>query len=176
MNFNLRSRIIPACMVSTALLLSGCQTPGENLQANVYRSDQVNSVQNAKVIKILAVMPARVEADNSQNQKSAQTIGALLGAVGGGVLGNKMSDQKGAGTVAGAAAGGIGGAALGSLVPAKVLVPGVSLTYVLHGRTLHSAQVGRLCEYVPGKAVMVSTNPNETRIQPNATCPPEESN
>jgi len=176
MNSNLRARIIPVFMIATSVSLSACQTPGENLQANVYQANQVNSVQNAKVVKILAVMPARVEADNSQNQKAAETVGALLGAVSGGIAGNKMSDQKGTGTAAGAAAGGLGGAALGSLVPGKVLVPGVSITYLYKGKTLHSAQVGRLCEYMSGKAVVISTSPTETRIQPNATCPAEASN
>lgn len=171
MSSNVRLHIISGFIISTSLFLSGCQTPGENLQANVYKENQVNSTQEAKVVKILAVMPAKIEVDNSQNQKSAETVGALLGAVGGAVLGNQISGQKGIGTVVGAAGGGIGGAAVGSLVPGKVLVNGVSITYVYKGKTLNSAQVGRLCEYAPGKAVVISSSPTETRIQPNATCP-----
>jgi outer membrane lipoprotein SlyB len=171
MSHNVRFQIISGVIISTFLILSGCQTPGENLQANVYKENQVNSAQKAKVVKILAVMPAKIEVDNSQNQKTATTVGALLGAVGGGVLGNEISAQKGTGTVVGAVAGGAGGGAVGSLVPGKVLVAGVSITYVYNGKTLNSAQVGRLCEYTPGKAVVISTSPTETRIQPNATCP-----
>jgi hypothetical protein len=75
------------------------------------------------------------------------------------------------GTV-GAVAGGAVGAAAGSLVPGQVLVDGVSITYTDHGSTFSSAQVGRTCEYAPGQAIMVSTWPTETRIQPNHECPP----
>jgi outer membrane lipoprotein SlyB len=75
------------------------------------------------------------------------------------------------GTV-GAVGGGAVGVAAGSLVPGQVLVDGVSITYTDHGGTFSSAQVGKTCEYVPGQAIMVSTSPTETRVQPNATCPP----
>ena len=152
-------------------LLSGCQKPGENLKANVYSADQVNTTQDAKVINILAVTPAQIEADNSQNQKTAEVAGGILGAVGGGIAGNKLAGHGVAGTAVGGVAGGAGGAAAGSLVPGKVLVDGVSITYEYQDKTLNSAQVGKLCEYTPGKAVLISTKGNETRIQPNATCP-----
>jgi outer membrane lipoprotein SlyB len=44
--------------VAPALLLTACQTPGENLKANVYSAGQVNTRQEAKVINILAVLSA----------------------------------------------------------------------------------------------------------------------
>jgi outer membrane lipoprotein SlyB len=56
-------------------------------------------------------------------------------------------------------------------VPGTVLVGGVSITYEDEGQTFNSAQVGQICEYVPGKAIVVETGPGTTRIQPNATCP-----
>ncbi|MFP3098520.1 hypothetical protein I4W53_20105, partial [Kluyvera sichuanensis] len=34
-----------------------------------------------------------------------------------------------------------------------------------------STQVGKACQFTNGLAVVISTNYNETRIQPNATCP-----
>lgn len=157
-----------------ALILSGCQQPGANLKANVYKADQVNSAQEAKVIKILAVEPAQVEADNSQQRKSAAVMGGILGAVAGGVAGHGISHDPNA-TAVGAVGGGAGGAALGSLVPDKVLVDGVSITYTYHHKTLNSAQVGKLCEFEPGKAILISTGPGSTRIQSNATCPAEPS-
>jgi outer membrane lipoprotein SlyB len=166
-----RSRFVPASTLIAALALAGCQAPGENLQANVYRASQVNSRQEAKVVNILAVMPAKVEVDNAQAQKTAQIVGGLLGAVGGGVAGNKLGNHSTAGTTLGAVGGGAAGAAVGSLVPGKVLVDGVSITYEEQGKTFNSAQVGQFCEFAPGKAVVIATSPTETRIQPNATCP-----
>lgn len=151
-------------------LVAGCTTPGANLQANVYRADQVNSQQEAKVVKILLVTPARIEVDNSQNKRTAEVVGGLLGAIGGGVIGNNTGHASGGATL-GVAAGGVTGLAAGSLVPGKVLVDGVSITYEDQGRTFNSAQVGRVCEFTSGKAVVISTSANETRIQPNATCP-----
>jgi outer membrane lipoprotein SlyB len=157
-------------LTSVSLFLYGCQTPGENLQSNVYKAGQVNSVQEAKVIKILAVMPAKVEVDNSQQKKGAEVIGGILGAIGGGVVGHSVAGNS-SGTTVGAVGGGVGGAVAGSLVSDKVLVDGVSITYKYKGKTLNSAQVGKVCEYKPGKALVISTSPTETRIQPNATCP-----
>ncbi|EQC4396567.1 hypothetical protein ACY46J_001453, partial [Escherichia albertii] len=34
-----------------------------------------------------------------------------------------------------------------------------------------STQVGKQCQFTTGLAVVISTAYNETRIQPNATCP-----
>lgn len=162
---------VVALPAAIALALAGCQAPGENLKPNVYRADQVNTAQGAKVVNILAVFPAQIEADNSQQKAAAQVAGGVLGAVGGGVIGSNITRQKTTGAVLGAAGGGVAGTVAGSLVPDKVLVDGVSLTYEVDGQTLNSAQVGKQCEYVPGKAVVISTSPTETRIQPNATCP-----
>jgi outer membrane lipoprotein SlyB len=154
-----------------SVFLTACQPPGQDLGANVYQANQVNTVQQAKVVTILAVMPAKVAADNTQEKKGAEVAGALLGAIGGGVLGNSFAGHNAAGTTVGVIGGGLAGSAVGSLVPDKVLIDGVSVTYDDHGQTLNSAQVGQLCEYVPGKAIVVSTSPTETRIQPNAVCP-----
>lgn len=152
------------------LLAAGCATPGANLGANVYSAGQVNQRQAAKVVSILAVLPARVEVSNAQNKASAQLIGGLLGAIGGAALGGGLAHNAGTALFGGAAGGGIGVAA-GSLVPDAVLVEGVSLTYVEDGQTLNSAQVGKACEFRPGEAIVVSTGGAETRIQPNAACP-----
>ena len=154
-----------------ALLTSACQAPGAADQANVFSEDQVNTMQAAKVIDILAVLPARVQVDNRQNQQTAQMVGGLLGALGGGLLGGGAAYNPVAGASLGAVGGGAAGIVAGSLVPSAVLVEGVSITYEDEGQTLNSAQVGKHCEYAPGKAVMVITGPGVTRIQPNTTCP-----
>jgi outer membrane lipoprotein SlyB len=156
--------------VPAALMLFGCQNNGANLQSNVYKADQVNTTQGANVIKILAVEPAQIEVDNTQQKKSAEVIGGLLGAVAGGVAGHAVSHNND-GTAVGVVGGGVGGVAAGSLVSDKVLVDGVSITYEYHHNTFNSAQVGKLCQFEPGKAIVISTGPTSTRVQPNATCP-----
>src|SRR5665213_1592206 len=97
-------------MLSASLFLFACQTPGANLQGNVYKAGQVNSSQDVKMVKLLSVLPAQVEVDNSQQKKGAQVIGGILGAVGGGVAGNKIAGNgnRTTGTVVGAAGGGAG--------------------------------------------------------------------
>jgi outer membrane lipoprotein SlyB len=154
--------------LSTLALLAGCAQPGADLAANVYQGDQVNQVQNAKVIDILSLSPARVEVSNAQNQKTAEVAGGLLGALAGGVTGNQLGHATGAGLLV----GGVAGAAAGSLVPASTLVDGVTIGYTEAGNTLTSTQVGEMCQFQMGKALVVSTQQNETRVQPNATCPP----
>lgn len=165
----MNSKLLLISPLLAALILSGCAATGENLQANVYRAGQVNQVQEAKTIKILAVMPAKVEVDNTAGKKQAEVGGAIIGALLGGAIGNR-GGRPGSGAT-GAIIGGAAGAGAGSMVSDKVLVDGVSLTYVYNNRTLNSAQVGKACEYAPGTAVMISTSPTETRIQANATCP-----
>ncbi len=171
---NLSSRSV--LVISASLLLFGCESPGANLQGNVYKAGQVNTSQDVKMVRLLSVLPAQVEVDNSQQKKGAEVIGGILGAVGGGVAGNHIAGNgnRTTGTVVGAAGGGAGGALLGSLVSDKTLVQGVTLTYKLDGKLKSSTQVGKPCEYAPGMdAAIISTSQTETRIQPNATCPPD---
>jgi outer membrane lipoprotein SlyB len=159
--------------VSSFGLLAACQQPGADLAANVYQADQVNQSQDAKIINILSLSPAKVEVSNAQNQHTAEVVGGVLGAVGGGLLGNSLSNHWNAGgnTVAGAAVGGVGGAAAGSLVPGQVLVSGVTIGYTEAGALHTSTQVGEMCQFKMGQAMVVTTQGNETRVQPNAVCP-----
>lgn len=150
-------------LIASTLIATGCAT-GDNYRADVYRSGQVNQQQEVEIVTIMMVAPAKVAVDNSKNQKVAQVGGAILGAVTGALLGRDTSHQTASG-VGGAAVGGV----VGTLVPSEVLVDGVSLTYKKAGsdKVLNSAQVGRVCEFKKGKAMMVSTDGKETRIQPN---------
>jgi outer membrane lipoprotein SlyB len=167
MTFRATKKTFPLLVAFT---LAGCVATGEQYQANVYKAGQVNQVQEAKTVEILAVMPAKIEVDNTQGKKQAMVVGALLGAVGGAAIGNAIDSSD---TLVGAAGGTAAGAAMGSLAPDQVLVDGVQLTYVEEGKTLSSAQVGKLCEFKAGPAIVISTGPNETRVQPNNTCPTE---
>jgi len=166
-------KISNATSLIACIAITGCSATGEQYQANVYKANQVNQVQKAKTVQILAVMPAKIEVDNTQGKQAAQMGGALLGAVLGAAAGNAATHHKAEATAGGAVGGGVVGAAAGGLVNDKKLVDGVSLTYIDEGNTLNSAQVGKLCEFQPGTAVVISTSPTETRVQPNTTCPAE---
>ena len=158
-------------LIFSLVAMTGCAATGENLKGNVYRAGQVNTAQAARTIKITAVLPAKIEIDNSEQKKQAQIGGAVLGAIAGG-LGGGFGGIGAGGTIATTAAGGALGAAAGSLVADKVLVEGVSIAYIENDKMYTSAQVGRICEFKVGEtALIISTGPNETRIQPNATCP-----
>jgi outer membrane lipoprotein SlyB len=158
--------------IGATAILGGCQQPGANLEANVYRAGQVNQRQEAKVVQVLAVLPAKIEVSNEQARAAAQLLGGLAGGLGGALIGNSVGQYHSTNALIGGAAGGAAGAMAGSLVSDKTLVDGVSLTYIEDGKTLNSAQVGRMCEFKTGKAIVISTGPGETRIQANETCPP----
>lgn len=157
--------------ISSLAVLAACQQPGADLAANVYQADQVNQSQDAKIINILSLSPAKVEVSNAQNQHTAQVVGGLLGAVGGGLLGGNIGHGGTGNVVGGAALGGVGGAAAGSLVPGQVLVEGVTIGYTEAGALHTSTQVGDMCQFKMGQAMVVTTQANETRVQPNAICP-----
>lgn len=159
--------------ILTMIAMSGCAATGENLKGNVYKAGQVNSAQTARTIKITAVLPAQIEVDNSKQKQQAQIGGALLGGLAGGLAGGFGGIGTG-GTVATTVGGGAIGGAAGSLVSDKVLVEGISIAYIENDKMFTSAQVGKACEFkVNATALIISTGQNETRIQPNATCPVE---
>src|SRR5690242_2765307 len=114
-------------LISATVLLSACAQPGANLVANVYQADQVNQRQEARVVNVLAVLPARVEVSNVENQRTAQLVGGLLGAGAGLAVGGGLS-HRASGYALGGAGGAAAGVALASLVPGRVLVDGVSIT------------------------------------------------
>ncbi|EEW1808236.1 TPA: hypothetical protein JY337_002504 [Escherichia coli] len=158
-------------LVVSAILLSGCQSGGADYAADVYDTAQLNSKQETKTVNIISVLPAKVKVDNKANKEAAQTFGAVLGAVAGGVAGYNVKGTSTLGAVAGGTGGAALGAAAGSLVSDKTIVEGVSLTYKEGTKVFTSTQVGKACQFTTGLAVLISTKDNETRIQPNATCP-----
>ncbi|EJW99736.1 outer membrane lipoprotein [gut metagenome] len=96
--------------------------------------------------------------------------GAVLGAIAGSLIASQHTDRSSS-----RIASGVGGAAIGGMIGDSVaggsssnFVNGVQLVYrTSGGKVLQSAQVGRLCEFRTGKALMVSSERGETRIQPN---------
>lgn len=135
------NRVAAGILAVSFLFGAGCKATGNEYAANVYGTNQVNQKQEAKTVKIIAVMEAKIAVDNTENKKNAQTFGTVLGA------------------------------AAGTMVDDKVLVDGVTLTYSEDDKIYTSSQLGRQCQFQPGVALIVSTKANETRIQPNAVCP-----
>ena len=145
-----------ALAASVAALLAGCQANGDIYRSDVYSAGQVNQAQQVQTVQIIAIQPARVAVNNSSDRGTNQLLGTVIG----GILGT--------GTTVGAIAGGALGAAGASYAsPQDALVNGVQITFKMNGRIFNSAQVGQLCEFKLGPAIMTSTSPTSTRIQPN---------
>lgn len=157
--------------LTAAALLSGCQSNADSYAANVYSVGQLNDRQETKTVTIIAILPAKVAVDNTQNKQAAQAFGAILGAVAGGVAGHSIGGRSPVGTTAGVVGGGAVGAAAGSMVSDTTLVDGVSLSYRDGTKIFTSTQVGRTCQFMNGTALVITTKANETRIQPNGNCP-----
>ncbi|MGL5013962.1 MAG: hypothetical protein ACRC6V_06685 [Bacteroidales bacterium] len=154
-----------------AALMSGCAANTSHLKSNSFSGGQVNQQQEAKTVQIITVMPATINVDNSANKQGAMAFGSIIGAAGGALLGDKHGGK--ATTVMGGAGGAaLGGAAASVVVSDRTEVEGVTLAYQMDGKVFTSAQVGQMCEYQPGIALMIDTGKaKETRIQPNAVCP-----
>ena len=161
-------RIQQIALLIPIILLGGCQATGDLYRADVYSANQVNRAQQVQTVEIIAIQPARIAVNNSSNQITTQVIGGVIGGILGGVLGNQVSHHSTSGTNIGAiASAALGAAAGGSASGGDSLVNGVQLTFKLNGRLFNSAQVGQLCEFKLGPAIMTSTSPTSTRIQPN---------
>lgn len=145
---------------STALLV-GCANPAANYAANVYDSSQINTRQEAKAVTILSLEPSKVKVDNSKNQSTAAIFGALLGGLAGA---GESSDHA----LVGALAGGLIG---DTIAGSDVLVDGVSIFYQDNGKILTSTQVGHMCEFSQGLAMVVISEKDSSRIQPNSATP-----
>ncbi|WP_426152026.1 hypothetical protein [Pseudomonas sp. DC3000-4b1] len=155
--------------ISLVAILTGCQATGDQYQADVFDASQVNNQQEAKTVKIISVSPTRIKVSNERNRQAATLVGGVLGLAAGGALGASKNRDT---AIVGGLAGGGAGALAGSMVNDTTLVPGVLIGYADEGKIFTSAQVGKLCEFKPGEiSLMVKTTANESRIQPNATCP-----
>lgn len=155
------------CSVS-ALMLAGCANDGAVYRSDVYSAGMVNQAQEVQTVEIIAVMPARVAVPNGAERSEGANVGMVLGAIAGAAAGLAVSDSSDAviaGGLVGGALGNIGGRGLSG--KSQNLVDGVQITFKQNGKIFNSAQVGRVCEFKTGTAIMVSPRPNETRIQPN---------
>ena len=158
------------CLI-IVLMLIGCAATGERYRADVYSSSHVNQAQQGTIITIKTVTPTKIEVDNSEQRRKAEIAGGSIGALAGGLGLGLGTKSRGAG-VLGAIGGGVIGAGAGSMISDKILVDGVTITYKVNGKLFSSTQVGRTCEFIENEdALMIITDYNETRIQPNTKCP-----
>lgn len=152
----------------TAALLAGCATDGSIYRSDVYNAGQVNQMQEVKTVEIIAVQSARVAVSNTNDRTDARNVGMILGAIAGAAIGNHNNHSTSArvmGGLAGGALGGLAGQSVGG--DRQELVNGVQITFRSGNKLYNSAQVGQVCEFKVGTAIMVSQSPTETRIQPN---------
>lgn len=151
-----------------AALLAGCATDGSMYRSDVYTAGQVNQMQEVRTVEIIAVQSARVAVGNTEDRTDARNIGMILGAIAGAAIGNHNNHSTSSrvmGGLAGGALGGIAGQSVGG--SRQELVNGVQITFRDGNKLYNSAQVGQVCEFKTGTAIMVSQSPTETRIQPN---------
>lgn len=165
-----KKNILLPILCATSLALAGCAADGQRYRADTYSTAGVNRAQEVTTVEILAINPAKVAVDNSSAGSRARTTGAVLGAIAGALVGQAVDSNThntlvGAGT--GAVLGGLAGdAASGS--GSTSYVDGVQIIYKTSaGRMFQSTQVGRICEFKTGTAILVAPTPAETRIQPN---------
>ena len=160
-----KSRLL--ALTVAAFLFTGCANNATQLRSDTFDASALNSRQEVKLIQILAIQPAKVQVDNSNNQQRSGFWGALAGGLAGAVVGNNSSHSRELAT-----ASALGGAVAGaSLAGSKELVQGVSITYIESNQALTSVQVGNPCEFAQGLALVTVTDADVTRVQPNAATP-----
>lgn len=162
-----RKLLLPV-VLSAVALLSACASDGSLYRSDVYSAQQVNQMQEVRTVEIIAIQPARVAVSNTGSRDDARNIGMILGAIAGAAIGNHGNHSTSArvmGGLAGGALGGIAGQSVGG--DRQELVNGVQITFRDGNKLYNSAQVGQVCEFKTGTAIMVSQTPTETRIQPN---------
>ena len=156
-----QKKLLVIGLFSLTVALSGCATDGNYYRSDVYSSSQVNQAQRVNTVEIIAINPAQVAVNNSENSDRARATGAILGAIAGAAIGNHNNHSTSSRVLGGLAGGAIGGSG-------TTHVDGVQLVYrSSDGQVYQSTQVGRICEYKLGSAIMASSRSGETRIQPN---------
>ncbi|CAM3581971.1 outer membrane lipoprotein SlyB [Rahnella sp. BIGb0236] len=166
----MKTKIAVSSFVLMALL-TGCQSNADQYAADTFTTDQLNTRQETRTVNILSVLPAKITVNNQDNRNTATLVGSVLGAIAGGVAGYALGHGGDLAAVGGAVGGATLGGVTGSAVNSRNTVEGVSLSYKDDTKIYTSVQVGRACQFTNGLAVVFMTQKNETRIQPNSTCP-----
>lgn len=158
-------------VLALTLTMAGCaMEDGTRYRSDVYSAGSVNRVQAVETVEIVYISPAQVEVPVSGDRDRAQMTGMILGAIAGAAIGNHghhSTSSRVMGGLAGGALGNLAGQAIGDR-SSNEFVDGVQLTYRgKDGRLYQSAQVGNLCEYRLGTAMLVAPRQGDARIQPN---------
>ena len=83
-----QKKLLVIGLFSLTVALSGCATDGNYYRSDVYSSSQVNQAQRVNTVEIIAINPAQVAVNNSENSDRARATGAILGAIAGAAIGN----------------------------------------------------------------------------------------
>ena len=106
-----QKKLLVIGLFSLTVALSGCATDGNYYRSDVYSSSQVNQAQRVNTVEIIAVNPAQVAVNNSENSDRARATGAILGAIAGAAIGNHNNHSTSSRVLGGLAGGAIGGLA-----------------------------------------------------------------
>ena len=161
----------------SALALVGCASDGTRYRADTYHAMEVNQAQRVRTVDILAIGSAKIALPEEMRSDDVGRLGMIIGAIAGAAIGNQSHhfrfSNRMFGGFAGAVVGHVVGDAMAGSGSGVNYVDGVQLTFRYKDKLYNSAQVGQPCEYKTGLAVMISTSPTETRIQPNnpGACP-----
>ncbi|GAA3892180.1 MULTISPECIES: glycine zipper 2TM domain-containing protein [Gibbsiella] len=142
-----------------AVTLAGCAN--ESMSGDVYSSSQAKQIQTVTYGTLVSVRPVKIQGDESSN-----TIGAVGGAVLGGLLGNTIGGGTGRtlATAAGAVAGGVAGNSVGELA-------GRTSGYELEIKTDNKenivvVQKAGNTKFSPGQRVRMARSGNTLTVSP----------
>ena len=166
-----KKTLLCASTLAFTLAMTGCVVEdGNRYRSDVYSANAVNRVQAVETVEIVYISPAQVAVPTSGDKDRAQMAGMILGAIAGAAIGNHghhSTSSRVMGGLAGGALGNLAGQAVGDRT-SNDFVDGVQLTFRgKDGRLYQSAQVGNVCEFRLGTAMLVSPNQGDARIQPN---------
>ena len=167
----MKKRFLLASVLATTVALTGCVSDGGNrYRSDVYSVNNVNRVQRVETITIQSVTPAQIALPRNEGQDRSEITGTIIGAIAGAAIGNHghhSTSSRVMGGIAGAALGNLAGNAIGGQVSSDY-ADGVQITWRgKDGNLYQSAQVGRLCEFKVGPALLVAPNSGDARVQPN---------
>lgn len=151
-------RVLALSLVS--LTLAGCVNDS-NLSGDVYNASEAKQVQSVAYGTIIHIRPVKLQSGGDEN-----VIGAIGGAVLGGLLGNTVGGGTGRtlATAAGAIAGGVAGQNIqGALNESK----GVELEIRKDdGNTVMVVQKQGKTQFVAGQRVIMATNGRQITVSP----------
>ncbi|KEY58012.1 glycine zipper 2TM domain-containing protein [Serratia sp. DD3] len=143
----------------TGVMLAGCADP--TTSGDVYSASQAKRVQTVTFGTVVSVRPVQI-----QGSESANTIGAIGGAVLGGLIGNTIGGGSGRNiaTAAGAVAGGVVGNSVGSVAGRS---SGVELEIKTDNKeNIVVVQRASATQFNPGQRVRMAQNGDTVTVSP----------